>query len=90
MHAVFLQKVQVYAIAFMSKSSACIQHTVHLTTTSSTVNSVQSELGKTFVELEELSHCQGPEHKLLSFWRDCQADFPILTPMTENPMVALA
>ena len=72
----------------MSKSFACIQHTVHLITASSTVNSVQSELSKTFVELE-LSHCQGPEKNLLSFWRDCQADFPILTPITENPMVVL-
>jgi len=74
----------------MLKSSACTQHTVHLTTTSSTIDGVWSELSKNFVELEELSHCQGPEQKLLSFWRDCQADFPILTPIAENAMVAPA
>jgi len=74
----------------MLKSSAYIQPLEHVVTTSSIVDSVQSEPSKNFMELEELSRCQAPELKLLGFWHDRQADFPILTPIAENLTAAIA
>ena len=59
---------------------------LHLATTSNTsaVDSVQSELAEHVSELEELSYRQGPEQKTLSFWRDCQAMFPTVTPIAQD------